>query len=172
MRWSYGFFFLWFCLYSVFHWWICIYWSIAASVGWSLPDRGEWSPLLCLSQVSKVQWRCETNKRCTASSISKPNSAPVTVSWIHSEHHVSSTGLASACVLDLSTCIRLSWHHCQAAQVYTSGKKLQHTSRGLLACFCLWSHDKCSSTMQCKVSQYMCVVSKESFITCPFTCLL
>ena len=26
--------------------------------------------------------------------------------------------------------------------------------------------------MQCKVDQYMHVISKESFITCPFTCLL
>jgi hypothetical protein len=31
---------------------------------------------------------------------------------------------------------------------------------------------KCSSTMQCKEDQYMYVVSKESFIVCPFTCLL
>jgi hypothetical protein len=32
-----------------------------------------------LSQGSEDQWRCETHKHCTVSSISKPSSAPVTV---------------------------------------------------------------------------------------------
>jgi hypothetical protein len=34
---------------------------------------------LCLSQQSKDQQRCETNKHCTASSIRKPSSAFITV---------------------------------------------------------------------------------------------
>ena len=41
--------------------------------------RSSW---LCLSQQSKDQWRLETNKHCTASSISKPSSASVTVPQI------------------------------------------------------------------------------------------
>jgi hypothetical protein len=38
--------------------------------------------------------------------------------------------------------------------------------------FSLWSPDKWSSTVQCKVDQYMRVLNKEVFIMCPFTCLL
>jgi hypothetical protein len=37
---------------------------------------------LCLSQPSIDQQRLVTNKCCTASSISKPSSTPVTVSWV------------------------------------------------------------------------------------------
>jgi hypothetical protein len=42
----------------------------------------------------------------------------------------------------------------------------------LFRSFFLWSTDKWSSTIQCKVDRYMCVVSDESFIMCPFTYLL
>jgi hypothetical protein len=38
--------------------------------------------------------------------------------------------------------------------------------------FSLWSHDKWSSARECKAIQYMHVVSKESFITLPFMCML
>ena len=41
-----------------------------------------------------------------------------------------------------------------------------------LAWFSLQSPNKWSSTMHCKVDPYMCVLSKDSFITCPFMCLL
>ena len=34
---------------------------------------------LCLSQWSKDPWICKTHKHCTASFISKPSSAPITV---------------------------------------------------------------------------------------------
>ena len=40
--------------------------------------------------------------------------------------------------------------------------------RSFLMHFSLWRPNKCSLTTQCKVDQYMCVVSKESFITCSF----
>ena len=59
------------------------------------------SSQLCLSQGSEDQWRCETHKHCTASSISKPSSASITVHWvlfIPPKHHVISMGLAWACV--------------------------------------------------------------------------
>jgi hypothetical protein len=64
----------------------------------------------------------------------------------------------------LSTCM-------QSARVLGSGNKLQHTTWRFLVCFSLWSPDKWSSIMQCKTDQYMCVVSKVSFIICPFMCL-
>jgi hypothetical protein len=38
--------------------------------------------------------------------------------------------------------------------------------------FFLWSLNKCSSTRQRKVDQYVCIASEETFIMCPFTCLL
>ena len=40
-----------------------------------------------------------------------------------------------------------------------------------LVCFYLWNPNKCTSTTQCKVGQYMHVVSKESFIISLFMCL-
>jgi hypothetical protein len=61
---------------------------------------------------------------------------------------------------------------CQSARVHKSGKKLQHTTRSFLVCFSLWSHNEWSSTTQCKVGRYMYVISRESFITCPFISLL
>ena len=36
-------------------------------------------------------------------------------------------------------------------------------------CVFLWSPNKSSSTTQCNTDQYLSVVSKECFITCPFT---
>jgi hypothetical protein len=55
---------------------------------------------LYLSQWSKHQQRWETKKCCIASCTSNPNSASAIVCevlFISSKHHVSSTGLASAC---------------------------------------------------------------------------
>ena len=68
---------------------------------------------------------------------------------------------------------------CQSAQVLGSCKKLQHTTRFLMHCS-LWGPGKCSSTMQCKADQYMCVVSRNpssSVLSCacfsrnPFSCV-
>ena len=42
MRWSCHFW-LWVCLYSGIHWWISVYWTIPASLGWSLLDHDGWS---------------------------------------------------------------------------------------------------------------------------------
>ena len=94
------------------------------------------------------------------------------VLFIPSKHHVSSMGLTSPRVLPQHVCLSQLISLCQSVQVHGSSKKLQHTTRSFLVHFSLWSPDKCSSTTQCKADQYMCVVSKESFITCPFTCLL
>ena len=116
---------------------------------------------LCLSQRSKDQQRLETNKHCTASCTSKPSSVSVTPwSPIYT--------LQTSCVLHvpcLSMCI-------QSARVLGSGNKLQHSTRSVLVHFCLWRPNKCSSTTQYKVEQYVHVISKESFILCPFPCLL
>ena len=114
----------------------------------------------CLSQGSEDQQRLQTHKCCTASSISKSSSTSVTFLFIPSKHRMSPTGPASA---DTTLPISLS------------PPKQQETTahhQKILVGFSLWSPDKCSSTTKCKVNQYMCVVSKESFITCPFTCLL
>ena len=56
---------------------------------------------LCLSQGSEDQRSFETHKHCTACSISKLSSASAIVHrvlFIPFKHHVSSMGLASACV--------------------------------------------------------------------------
>jgi hypothetical protein len=61
----------------------------------------------------------------------------------------------------LNTCTQLAW-------VLGSSNKLQCTT---LVLFSVWHAYKCNSTMQCKSDQYMHVISRESFITCPFMCL-
>ena len=66
------------------------------------------SSWLCLCYQSKHQWRCETNKCCTASSTHKPRQAshsPMSPFYTPSKHHVNrsylKTCLALACESDL-----------------------------------------------------------------------
>ena len=69
------------------------------SAGGTRTNRKARSSWLCLFQGREDQWRQETKKHCTASSISKPSSASITVHWvlfISSRHHVPSMGLALA----------------------------------------------------------------------------
>jgi hypothetical protein len=140
-------------------------WHESSGETWRKARKSSW---LCLNQGSKDQGRLETHKCCTANSISKPGSASVTVeSCLHSLQ--TSRALHTSC---LSTSTVSADILCPSAGVWGSSKKLQHTTRSFLVHFCLWSSDKCSSTMQRKVDQHLRVVSKESFITCPFTCLL
>jgi hypothetical protein len=118
------------------------------------------SSLLCLSKQSKDQWRLETHKRGTTSSVSNLVQLPS----LSIESYLYPTNIpCPPWVLPQLTSV------CQSTQVHWSGKKLQHTTRSL--CFSLWSPDKCSLTTQCKADQYMHVISEEFFITCPFTCL-
>jgi hypothetical protein len=73
--------------------------------------------------------------------------------------------VSSTCLASADNILQISW----------SPRKQQETAahhQKFLLHFSLWSPDKCSSTLLCKADQYMCVVSKESFITCPFLCLL
>lgn len=57
---------------------------------------------------------------------------------------------------------------CQPSQVHRSSKKPPSAPPEGFWCVCsLWSHDKQSSTTQCKENQYMHVVGKESFTVCP-----
>ena len=94
------------------------------------------------SQRSKDQQRHETHKRCTASCTSKPGSVFVTP-WSPSYTLQTSHVLHVSCLSHVPP-ISLSPQ----------------------------SPSKCSSITPCKVDQNMYVVSKESFITCPFMCLL
>ena len=131
------------------------------------------SSWLWLFQWSKDQQRLETNKHCTASSTSKPSSATVTFVefYLHSKHCMSSMGLAfhMSCLSayeSVSTDITLP--------ISLSSRKWQYTAayhQKFLVCFSLWSPNNYSSSTQCKVDQYIFVVTKES-ITCLFTCLL
>jgi hypothetical protein len=101
-------------------------------------------------------------RHCTASSISKPSSASITVRPVLQ----TSSGLhGSVLAVELTP-------PCQSAWVYESNKKLHVTTRCFSLCFSLWSLEKLSSTIQCKSDQYMCVVNKKSFIMWPFMCLL
>ena len=96
---------------------------------------------LCLSQEIKDQRRCETNQCCTASSISKPSSASITVP------DSSLFTIQISCVLH-GPCLSTVF-----ASVYGGSKKLQHTTRS----FSLWSPDKHGSTMQSNyASIYLC----------------
>jgi len=59
----------------------------------------------------------------------------------------------------------------QPAQSTESTRNSNTLLEVFLVHFSLWSPNKCSSTTQCKADHYMCVVSTESFITCPFNVL-
>ena len=101
--------------------------------------------LLCLSQESKDQQRLETNKHCTASSISKPNSVPVTVFWvifICLAHIKCSSG-----IFHQHVCLSHLTSLCQSAQVHGSSKKLQHTTRNAFLSMEPWQM-QLSYTMQ------------------------
>jgi hypothetical protein len=62
----------------------------------------------------------------------------------------------------------------QPAPVQEAARNCSIPTEDFLVHFFLWSPDKCSSTMQCKSDEYTYVISKESYITCPFflLCLL
>ena len=59
---------------------------------------------------------------------------------------------------------------CQWTRVWGNSKKLSEHHQKFFGAF-LWSHKQSSAT-QCKASQYMPVLSEESFIIYLFTCLL
>ena len=60
---------------------------------------------------------------------------------------------------------------CQSAQVRGSGKKLQHTTRSFFGSVSLYGVSTNAAQLRnARWTQCMCVVSKESFITCPFAC--
>ena len=133
--------------------------------------REKLSSQQCLSQAKII--KDMRLKHCAASSTSEPRLASFTVLspwsspfYIPSKLHVSSVRLPSALSF-VSAHITLP--------ISPSPRKQQEvisTPPEVSWCASLWSPDKWSSTTQCKADQYMCVVSKESFITCPFTCLL
>ena len=89
-----------------------------------------------------------------------------------SKHHMSSHRSCLTC--DILAKLHVSLYQlallCQLVQVWGSGKKLPEHHQKFFGAL-LWSHDKQSSETQCKVNQYMHVVSEE-FFTSPFTCLL
>ena len=134
---------------------------------------------LCLPQgrEDQHQWRLETHKCCTANSISKLSSDSITVlgvpftlspsitcpPWVLS-HHVSY----------LSIWVCFSWYYSanQPESLEVARNCSTPPEDFFLLWFSLWSPDKCSSTMQCKMDQYMHVVKKESFVMCAFEYLL
>lgn len=112
--------------------------------------------LLCLSQGSKGQQRCETHKHGTASSISEPSSASITVLLL--PPNIS----CPPRVLPQCACLSQLTSLCQVARIRRSGNRLQHTTRFFLVGFSLWSSDKCSSATQCKADQYSTSLAKNS----------
>jgi hypothetical protein len=136
-----------------------------------LAGRLEVLSLVSLSaKTSKDQQRHETGKLCTASFISKSSSASSIV------HHVlfilPPNTTYPPWVLPQQTCLSQLTSLCQSAGICGSSKTLQTPSEVFLVCFSLWNSDKWSLTMQCKVDQYMHVISEESFIKFPFMYLL
>lgn len=116
---------------------------------------------LCLSRWIEDQQRQETNNHCTASLVETPSLSTKSFFIFSPKHHVSSTGLASACVLSQHVNLSQVALFCQSAQVWGSSKKLQHVTRGFFMCFSLWNPNKCSSTRKCKMDQHIPVVSEE-----------
>ena len=142
----------------------------ALSLGLSGQDRPTGTPEEVLSFVSQGNedlQRLDTYKHCTASCTSKPSSLSVTPwSPIYSLQtsyvlcvHCLSTALPSAQVFNKPKFCEVARNCSKPPEIF-----LVHLS--------LWCPEKWSSTLQCKADQYMHVVSKESFIICPFTCLL
>jgi hypothetical protein len=127
-------------------------------------------PLLTKGRSAKL-W----DQEALQSSTSKSSLChyPLIPIYTPSKNHVSSTGLSKIphefVAADITLPITRSLWKWQEATAH-------HQFLGFffffLVHFSLWSPDKWSSTMQCKVDQYIRVVSKESFIMCPFTCLL
>jgi len=79
---------------------------------------------------------------------------------------MSSMGLASACA-SVSADITLP--------ISLSPRKQQETWQTTVSFsvrFLLWSPNRWNSAMQCKVGHYMRTASEDSFVVCPFTCLL
>jgi hypothetical protein len=131
-------------------------------------------------KISKDSRPSSVVKLALQASLSHSSSSPI---YPPSKHHVPSTGLVLWCVLP---------QHVESVLA-----KL-HMSLSQLTSFCqfhlhfLWSWQETAvhpqkffwcislygvmtnrvSTMKCKANQYMGVISKESFITCPFSCLL
>jgi hypothetical protein len=144
------------------------------SAGWTRANRNtRKSSCLCLSQQSKDLWRLAINQHCTrALPASQTLPLSPSVESFFYMPYVSSTSLASPNALPQYG-NHLSWHHC-ANQSESEEVARSHSTppEVFLVCFFLWSPDKWSSTMQCKADQYMRIVSKESFITCLFMCLL
>ena len=132
------------------------------------------SSQLCFSQGREDQWRQDTHKHCTASCTSKPSSVSV-ILWspIYT--------LQTSCVLHVS-CLNMCLSLAQASvsaditlPISPNPQKRQETAahhQKFFGAFLSMESCQCISTMQCKVDQYMCVISKESFIMCLFTCLL
>jgi hypothetical protein len=92
--------------------------------------------------------------------------------------HWEAKSLQSTMKSCLSTWFCLSKTPCESVSADTtqpncgSVKKPTEHCHKLFMCFSLWSYNKWSLATQCKANQYICVVSKESFIMCRFMCLL
>jgi hypothetical protein len=95
--------------------------------------------------------------------VSKSRSASNTVPQVFLYSFQTSHILHGFC---LSTWVCLSWHHSANQAKSKEAAKTIATTTSFLVCFSLWSPDKWSSTMQCKVDQCMWSLSEESFITC------
>lgn len=89
----------------------------------------------------------------TASYTSKPLSQSFSPVYTPSEHHASSTALASALSLYQLTSLSQSVHLQKQQEAAGDHQRLSGAS--------LWSHDKRSSAMQCKANQYVCVLSES-----------
>ena len=124
---------------------------------------------MCLSQGSDHQGRRETMKHCRASCASKPlyqsvlfilppniMCPPQAYEYVLAKLHVSLYQLTSLCHL---ACVHGSHQH--TTRSFWSISPYWIMINGAQLCSVRWS----------KVDWYMHVISKESFIVCPFTVL-
>ena len=128
------------------------------------------SSQLCLIQQSEDQWRSKTHKLCTASSINRPTSASVTVHWvlfIPSKHHMSSMGLPSthtSVSTDITLPISSSPQKQQNSIYNTPPKVFWYVSLYRVP-------TNITQLYSIRQTNTYILLTKTSFITCPFTFL-
>ena len=133
---------------------------------WS--DSSLWK--LLISHRSKYQWRLETNKPCTTSCPSNPRSASVSVHPVLFMVPLNIT--CPPLVLPqqdfcLSICICLSWHHSVNQHDTSEKQEITTNHQRIFVVFLSMESQQMELNCTWKAEEYMHLVSKASFMTCP-----
>ena len=134
------------------------------SMGGTRANKNTKSSQLCLSQGSEDQRRLKTKKQWTTSCTSRPTTLSITL-W------------SAIYTLQISRVVHVPWLNTCLASAHASNQpksmEMVRNFRTPLEVF--WSISLygvlINAAQLCNV-RWMHIISKESFITCPFTCLL